>query len=627
MSYLNPLRLHFAGKFQASVSTVNNDPLHFDNAQFKPEYQEMWTQTAANGWWNPRGDANWRLIGCQVTAAYMSNGNAAHNDSILDYLVADSDHQVAAKIVDLDSQQQLVSMIWGLEVRITTATGDTLLRGRFVPAPFMDLWDRSPSGGGDIGAGSMFQSVLTDLEWGDISASPFLQELQAAASDGLLSIKFNVDAYDMTFGSPDFTRGRITGTIGPASAAEPRHFVRGRQFLTTGIPGGYFFTPANHINFCVATVNEQVGKIYLDLGNALPAPEPGGAPPKLGSLELVCEVQPAPGSGGAVERLSLGSIPQGTYQKATWYTETAGVVELPTGRTLTSAELTKIANNPLMITIAGGQGQSKVAVAEPPLGLYVRADQFVFRLDPGDQADVQVYATRYGQPYPNASVTVALDPSQLQQGTGSVVGMPTQALSFPSQVTTDANGVVTLSIGVSDPGNPRGYIDGQVYGVRLALEETTAPGSSYPVNPWNFISLLVWDAFQPDDPPSWYGSLEPIFTQYANLYPVMDRFLNLADYDSVCENRRLLLLAFGLDANNPNTMPVTRDLSSSKRNAILQWLSTPDQDGKLLKGTPPPQALQALSVSPQTTKEEPPERAFKGGKAAAAMRRLIHVQK
>ena len=37
MSYLHAVRLTFAGRFQAAVSTVNNDPTHFDNASFKPE--------------------------------------------------------------------------------------------------------------------------------------------------------------------------------------------------------------------------------------------------------------------------------------------------------------------------------------------------------------------------------------------------------------------------------------------------------------------------------------------------------------------------------------------------------------------------------------------------------------
>jgi len=29
MLYLNPLRLHFTGQFQADISTVNNGPAHF----------------------------------------------------------------------------------------------------------------------------------------------------------------------------------------------------------------------------------------------------------------------------------------------------------------------------------------------------------------------------------------------------------------------------------------------------------------------------------------------------------------------------------------------------------------------------------------------------------------------
>ena len=48
MSYLSPVRLHFAGRFQANVSTVNNDPGHFDNAAFLAAYQEMQTADAAN---------------------------------------------------------------------------------------------------------------------------------------------------------------------------------------------------------------------------------------------------------------------------------------------------------------------------------------------------------------------------------------------------------------------------------------------------------------------------------------------------------------------------------------------------------------------------------------------------
>ncbi|HEY7276707.1 MAG TPA: hypothetical protein VH594_12140 [Trebonia sp.] len=40
MSYLNPLRLHFSGSLEAAVSTVNNDPVHYDSARFEPSYAE-----------------------------------------------------------------------------------------------------------------------------------------------------------------------------------------------------------------------------------------------------------------------------------------------------------------------------------------------------------------------------------------------------------------------------------------------------------------------------------------------------------------------------------------------------------------------------------------------------------
>ena len=274
VSYLNPLRLHFAGRFQASVSTVNNDPVHFDNQQFRPEYWKRQTPSALNGWWNPRGDAAWRLIGCEVTSAWLADGQAASSDDLITHaLVADSDRKVAAKLVDLDSEQQTVSQIWGMEVRICDNTGHTLVRGQFEPAAFIDIWTRWPTGKGDSSAGSMFQSVLSGLEWGDLSGSTFLQQLKAAAP-GMLSIKFNVDSYDDSFKSPAFTTGRIVGTIGPTVADEPRHLVRGRQFMTTGLPVPGFFTPAGQINFCVAVVDSDRRKILLDLGNALPIENP-----------------------------------------------------------------------------------------------------------------------------------------------------------------------------------------------------------------------------------------------------------------------------------------------------------------------------------------------------------------
>lgn len=586
MSYLSPLRLHFAGQFQAAVSTVNNDSVHYDNATFQSSYQESKTDSIN---WNPHGNGAWRLIGCQVTSAFLDGLAVDQTDQILACIVADADRQTTAKLVDLDPQQQMVSQIWGLEVRICDRQGNTLVRGQFEPAAFMDIWQNCALAQGSSALSAMYQSVLTDLNWGDLSRSPFLQALQHQSPDRL-SIKFNVDGMNMTSDSPEFTLGRLVGTIGPSAAHEPQHFVLGRQLLPQNLPVTSI-SPPNNINFCVAVLDEERGKVYLDLGNALPTVSLQGPRQSLGALAFGTLFQ----NNFSTVDYVLDSV----YTAPRWYETTAGVIELPANRPLTPSEIGGLKATPMAIQILGAGGQLVIAVAEDASGNHVRADQFVFRLNPGEAAEVKLYATTFGQPYADARIISILDSSQLQQiQTGILldqiyspppVATPTSAISFPSLVVTGKDGTAVLTINTSDPGNPRGYIDGQVYGVRPMLEESLIPGCNYQFNGANFVSLLLWDTFQPTDPPTWWGtsdkdSLQAVFQQYANLYPVMRDFLDLSDYDSVCAHLGLLKLAFGLDPSNPNSMPVTRDLSTTKRRAILRWMENLGPDNKPLLG-------------------------------------------
>jgi len=628
MSYLNALRLHFAGQFQSNVSTVNNDPGHFDNASFKARYQNMEGNgmVPPNGWFNPQGDAAFRLLGCTVNSAWMPSGQVTSSDPVLGYIVADSDGSVPAKLVDLDPEQQLVSEIWGLTVRIADGAGNTLMQGDFEPAAFMDIWDRATgSGSGDIGAGAAYQSVLWNLQWGDVSASPFLCALQQAAESGVLSIKFNVDGLNMDFTSPNFMCGRIAGTIGPAAIGEPQHLVIGRQFMASAAAGGNFFTPVGQINFCAAVVDSQASCIYLDLGNALSTTAPGAGLNDLGDLTLgVYDPIATPGN-PAGTTIPLGTIPTtgaGGYSGDGWYEQTAGVVALP----LTAAQLQAVAASALVLT-----GNSGVEISEWSNGAFVRADGFVHRLSPGASIEIPVYAMQWGQPLVGVSLSFVQDSAQLQTNTDSFpyvsasppVATPATALTFttPTPTPTDDNGMALLAVSTTDPGTPRWFnngadygIDGQVYGIRPSF--TDASMNVGPVNQWNFISFLLWSGYTPATPVTW-TDVQPIFQQYANLYPVMIRFLNMADYDSVKAHAGLLSLAFGLDVSDPNSMPVTRDLSPAKRAAILAWLQNP------LPGpvTPPSQSaeVESLMVAAPAGGAAPP----KGGKAAAAARRLI----
>ncbi len=58
MSYLDSTHLTFSGDFIADVSTVNNDPAHYNNDTFVPSFQQP-ALNRTNGWWNPEGGATY----------------------------------------------------------------------------------------------------------------------------------------------------------------------------------------------------------------------------------------------------------------------------------------------------------------------------------------------------------------------------------------------------------------------------------------------------------------------------------------------------------------------------------------------------------------------------------------
>jgi len=647
MSYLNAVRLHFAGQFQANVSTVNNDPEHFRNSTFQQNFQ--WLQgpgmNPPNGWFNPEGDGGFRLLGCKITSAWTQSGPVGANDPVLSSKIADSDDRVCGKLADLDPQQQLVSEIWGLQVRLTDRMATNLLTGDFLEAPFFDLWDRAvgASGNGDVDGGAAYQSVLQNLVWGDVSNSPFLTQLKAlveseiaAGGKGSLSIKFNLDGINLDFRSPSFMRGRIAGTIGPSAPGEPRYMVLGRHFVAYRsqalMPQENFFYPAGSLNFCAGVIDQAASSLYLDLGNALPTTVPGGPMSDLGDLTVYAMTNQGP--------LPLGSIPsQGAHGYASqtnWYEGCAGVVGLP----LNAAQLAAAATSQL--TISGAIPNSFVSEASG--GGYVRADKYVYRVTPGENVDVTFYATQWGQPLADFQIQFVQDPSQLQPGAPLPseqpspsylnVATPADAIKFASTATTDQNGKAVLTIQTSDPKKPRWAgpadfgLDGQVYGIRASFPYNADPNANNPVapsdavDPWDFVSILLWSEFKTSDPVQW-SEIQPILQQYANLYPVMNRFFDLGDLDSVKKNLHLLQLTFGLAPSDPNSMPVTRDLSKQKRQALLSWLANP-----VGAPTPPPSPPAALAaVAPSIAAVPSTQQAFaalgKGGKTAAAARRLI----
>ena len=329
----------------------------------------------------------------------------------------------------------------------------------------------------------------------------------------------------------------------------------------------------------------------IDLGNSLPVDPTNAQMLDVGGLSLVCRPS-------AARPVNLGSI---DYTKANWYTDTAGIVDLPADRSLTSAEVATVRANPLvLVQNPPGGGPSADAAIEVNDGQHVRADMFVGRLNPGDQFAVDFYATRFGQPMPAAQIDLEQQafrtppPVSPPATPTPPMGVPQSALTFASTVTCDANGRATVPLSASDPQNPRGYIDGQVYFVNYELHNVD------PANPNDFLSVLVWDAFKPENPPTWNGSMMEIFQQYANLYPFMRDGIgiDLGNYDAVSTNRVPIAATLSVPVTNPRYMPVTRDLSDAKRAAMVQWLSSVGPDGKPLLGAAAPAPAPAAPAAP-----------------------------
>lgn len=591
MSFLNNTRLAFSGKFQSDVSTVNNDVRHFSNAAFKEEYQEYSQGPNANGWWNPCGSGAFRLIDCVVTQVGYQDGSTTSDpeaDAAVGMFIGGSNDLVSGKMVDLDPQMQLVSQIWGLEMRVTDGKKTQFVSGKYQPACFRDiLFGRQQGGaGGDQTAAAIYESVLTDLEWAEcLEDSRVMQQLKdAIAVTGKLSVRMMVYSYNMNKTSPEFTIGRVSGVIGPALPDEPDSFILGRRFAPAD--GN---STAEKINFFDAQLDTKNRNLAVDLSNALPLDGGDGDFVNLGDIQLVV-LNKDQGQGDSGLRLDNNDyVPLGgliPYLTPNWMNETAALHNVTN---LTEDQLALLGHKPLALLKVTDQS-NVVLIREEPQGLLVRAEQVVNRLSPGDSAEVDFYVARYGVPSVGETVEVTLQPAMSDQGDGPGnvdakipdINVPADAISISQPLPTDNKGKTSVTYSAAAPKNPREYIDGQVYLMGYSL-----PGSSQYIQQFmDLLANLVWDEVEQPDPVYW-EDIQPILLQYGNLYPVMSRMLvDLGNYDSVCQYRSLLELAFAIPVENPNHMPVTRDLSPGRRKMILSWLTAKDANGQytLLKG-------------------------------------------
>lgn len=600
MSYLNLPRLHFFGTFKAAPSTINNTDSNYDTSVPVPEDDLLW---------NPNGVAEFQILqGSEITippganvlpttiqSLQTSAGLITTGDPLIGQFVISTNNPSTGKLVDLDPDQQFVSQVWGMQIAIGTPGGEQVI-GDYTPAYFQQIfWKR----GGPPSAA--YQSLLTNLQWPSTITSPFLQKLKAASPE-VLSIRFTLDRINLSstnsqgVPNPRFTLGRVTGAIGPANPNDPPFLNPGGRMLrpapppssanatlataaapaattparpsmadirasaalaakmkahppapaadtsaATAVTAGASGPSFTAFNFAPAIFDTSRNTVVLDLANAFQFT--GDNPIQGGTLTAAIST-------------STGIVPLGPIANSLAnYQQRAFLFEFPI---TSSSTITAVQSAPIVIQLNG-----QTVMSENTNGAYVDATDHVVRLDANGHATLSLFATVFGGPV-GSGQTVTLGPAE------PIVSdpPPNEIVTItPNPVPLDPGGSGSFKITVGDPGNPRGPIDGQVYGIPIDWSLDTNPDSQNA-----FISLLVWDT-RPDSSPTW-ANVQPIFQQFMHLYPGMQSILDLSDQATVEANAKKIAAYLGTPVTSSHYMPVTRDLSGVKQQMIIDYLKS-----------------------------------------------------
>ncbi len=585
MSYLNSMNLLFSGDFLSDVSTVNNDVRHYDNATFEARYQtpeeDTPQGTLANGWWNPTGGALFQFVDCTVQRCILANGQNDTGNALLNLPVTNTAERSGGKMVDLDPQMQMTSELWGVKFRLADASGTLYFEGDILDTGFRDLQTKQFDASGTASASpngqpsaATFCTVIQNITWGAAaSGNAFLTELRSLTDNNQLRLHLTTFGYYYSHADGRFSYGRVIGSVTPWKATQPLKFANTRRVY--GTVGSYF----GYTNY---DINPTDKVVTVDLGMSIPIiGSMGIINPLYTSVTIAVANVPIDLPAGGDQKVIIPDqlfMEIGTENIAdpnTWLMSTGGVVSYTVNDTI----LNQLANHQLLILVEE-QGQKVVYGRESRGGWYVRADQNVMRLDPGNQLSADMYVYQWGQPVSGATVNVTLGLPLPGQGGGYGIDQPTAPIPLINKpadkvtvsglAATDANGKTTVTIAGTDPGNPRGYLDGQIYLFKYGIDGVAALDKY-----WNDkVIVHLRDEAPLLTNPTW-ADVEETWLQFGNLYPIMSH--HIADFslpNELLKRKDILIFAFTRQMNDPLYMPVTRDMSQNKIETLINWLNT-----------------------------------------------------
>ena len=573
-SYLDRPRLHFSGLYKSDIPTVNNFFDNFNTSNFSLINQLV--KKPYYGGFNPKGSGSFSFQDCLITSVCSLDPGlpCTTDDPLVGIPLESTTGHSTGKMAGIDVElEHNTPIIYGMTIGLDLRRTKTFV-GPMEAAPTRNIWHNV----WDIGDGpdtdqfsqADYQSVI-NATWNDksdllqrVSGSPILISLWTELLNSpslLLSIKFNLDHYQQNNASdPHFLYGRVTGTIGLASPNAPKHYVRERVLQFVRYPGVEVNNRgrrATNLAPFKVSIAERKHRAVFDFGNALSRSTFNGGWNTfvLGKILRI------------VIRSSKECIATVNLTSSECLTASAGVCEFWLTNENIKFDYVDVCNE---------HGELLLREVE----YYIRPmNHYIQRLNAGDPLRVDFFVNKLGQKlcghrvYLQVQLASKHTPKDKQEKALKalqIVNGAEVSKSSAKLFVSDQLGQINVQFQASDPGNPRGTVDGEVYRISYVPEVDNQC--------FTYLYFRVFDEFKVPTTPQWHGKqgVEKIFKQYDCLYPIMRKFLVLSDYHSVTTpwNIHFLNLSMQLDWWDPGHMPVTRDLSKGKKDTILKWLNS-----------------------------------------------------
>ena len=542
-------------------------------------------------------------------------------DPLIGAAVETNPFSVEGKIVSIDVFTQNKSILFGvtLGVRQSAHSQDFALTGEWLPnSPLhQNAWRQVLCDNSDLEThydGARSVSKLRNIEWGDPLESEAMRQLRDASKRHSGQLALSVTLYDFSYdpNAGNFSYGRLSGTIGIAKHDEPR-FFEGERLLS------FEFVDQPHITWpeddscsreryvqwrpfwayrAPFKVHKHRRVLTVDFSSSFARNLHGGGR-NIGNLFLGVLRSPdgrhicvdlidtidyladrCHKTSSCVMDYSLDRDQFKLVQKHPL------VVVRPKQQLSSTSTTFPLCIAPMLSSLSGKWSRHSydMVVMMMEQKYYIRpTNHYTFFMEKDDISLVDFLVTSLGKPVRGKTV-------QLKSANPWVT--PLNGVTFNQEATTNSNGHAKFVFIANSVGYPRSELDldGQVYQfvyhvkgepVLCHDEVKIARGTkAVEATCTDAVTLKIFSDIHYDNdghPFTWVNHVGPIFSQYSRLYPQMKRVVDLGKYEDVTKPQIVHLLNFTmqLGINHPNHMPVSRDLSATKRKMILEWLARP----------------------------------------------------